>query len=50
MSQHTGDDSCQATSMSAQFIEKFAIAGSAEYCMRELQALIVLGLDIIFLV
>ena len=45
MRKHTEDDSRQASSMSAEFIEQFAIAGPPEYCIGRLRVLIDLGLD-----
>jgi len=45
MKQHTRSDSAQAGLMSDDFIDRFSIAGTPEYCLERLAALASLGID-----
>jgi 5,10-methylenetetrahydromethanopterin reductase len=48
MTQHTRADSGQARLLPDDFIDRFAIAGDVEHCVRRLEALRALGIDKVF--
>ena len=45
MTRHTQTGSAQANLLTAEFVDRFGIAGPAEYCVERLRALVDLGID-----